>query len=382
MKKLWVRLSLTNAAISVLVVTVLLGAIFAFRFIDFNIGEPNRPAPPQVASRDQEGTAGAPANAGSPDERRPPRGPAEWPLFVGIMLGSIALGVLSGVVASRTISNPISSLARATQQFSARNLSVRAPVEGSQEIATLARSFNDMARRLQASDEQRKRMLADISHELRTPLTVLKGHLRAQLDGVYVLTESDTANLYGQVEHLIHLVEDLRLLTLAETGQVPLHFEVADMAAVVGECLALFEPAAQEAGVALTLGPGAASLIRMDSARVRQVLTNLVANALQHTPVGGHILVSLTTEHARLRVTVADSGAGIAPDALPHVFDRFYRADTSRTRDNGGTGLGLAIVKALIEAQDGSVGAESTIDKGSKFWFTLPQAREFDTKHP
>ncbi len=384
MKKLWVQLSLTNGVISLVVVLVLVSAILGFRFIELTTTDADRPGPPQA----QPPPAPRPGPA-QPQVRPPPRGPAEWPLFVGLMLAAVAVGVLGGVAASRTISSPISKLARATREISARNLSVRAPVEGSEEIATLARSFNDMAGRLEASDDNRKRMLADISHELRTPLTVLKGHLRAQLDGVYQLSEADTANLYGQVEHLIHLVEDLRLLTLAESGSMPLTMAEGDIRILAQDCVELFEPNASEKRVHLSLGSFEhVSRVNMDALRVRQVLTNLTANALQYTQEGGMVTISGEPTPTHVKVSVRDTGQGIPPDVLPYVFDRFYRADGSRNRNTGGTGLGLAIVKAMVEAQGGAVGAESTHGSGSLFWFTLqvaaaqPRAHEFDTKRP
>jgi two-component system sensor histidine kinase BaeS len=217
-------------------------------------------------------------------------------------------------------------------------------------------------------------MLADISHELRTPLTVLSGQLHAALDQVIVLEEEKIANLYGQTQHLIHLVEDLRLLAQAEAHQLPLAVDSVNLADLWRELAANFSLVAQEKGIRFHvetmdhLPP-----LPADPGRLRQVFSNLLDNAIRHTPPGGEIIVSSAIEGKQIGLSIRDTGEGITPEQLPHIFDRFYRADTTRTRDTGGSGLGLAIVKALVEIHQGEILAESAgRNKGSTITVKLP----------
>ena len=241
----------------------------------------------------------------------------------------------------------------------------------------LTTAFNTMAADLQHASELRTSLMADVSHELRTPLTVLEGNLRAALDHVYELDEEQIANLYEQTRHLIRLVNDLRELALAEAAQLPLDLQALDIAPIVQETAAAFELLGEEKGILLQtqITPGLPP-IYADRVRVRQVLHNLLANALRHTPSGGAIIIAAQPEPASVALSVVDSGEGIDPQAIAHVFDRFYRTDPSRSRDTGGSGLGLAIVKALVEAQNGSVEAASPgHGQGSVFTLHLPYAQ-------
>ncbi len=293
-----------------------------------------------------------------------------------LMVGVVA--IILGVLLSRSLSAPIVSLSEAAKQIGSGDLQQRVPVHNhSQELDDLALSFNRMAADLEHAETLRNNMLADISHELRTPLTVLSGQLHAALDKVVALDEEELANLYGQTQHLIALVEDLRLLAQAEARRLPLAIGTVDLADLWRELAANFSLVAEEKGIQFRLEMmDSLPQISADSGRLRQVFSNLVDNAIRHTPFGGEIVVSSAIQNEQIALIIYDSGDGIAPEQLPHLFDRFYRADTSRTRDTGGSGLGLAIVKALVETHGGEISAESAgLHKGSTFTVRLPMQR-------
>jgi two-component system sensor histidine kinase BaeS len=290
-----------------------------------------------------------------------------------VLVGTIA--VILRVLLSRGLSAPIVALSKAAREIGSGNLQQRVPENNhSRELDDLARSFNRMAADLENAETLRQNMLADISHELRTPLAVLSGQLQAALDKVYALDEEKLANLYGQTQHLIRLVEDLRLLAQAEAHQLPLAIASVNLADLWRELAANFSLVAQEKGIRFRVdNMDRLPHLSADPGRLRQVFSNLLANAIHHTPPGGEIVVSSTVEGKQIVLTIRDTGEGIAPEQLPHLFDRFYRADTSRTRDTGGSGLGLAIVKALVEIHQGKVVAESAgHNKGSTFTVRLP----------
>jgi signal transduction histidine kinase len=290
-----------------------------------------------------------------------------------VLVGIIA--VILGVLLSHGLSAPIVALSKAAREIGSGDLQQRVPVNNhSQELDDLARSFNRMADDLENAEMLRKNLLADISHELRTPLTVLSGQLQAALDKVYALDEEKLANLYGQTQHLIRLVDDLRLLAQAEAHQLPLAMVSVNLADLWHELETNFSLIAHEKGIQFRVDKmDRMPHLQADPGRLRQVFSNLLANAIHHTPPGGEIIVSGAIEGEKIVLTIRDTGEGIPPEQLPHLFDRFYRADTSRTRDNGGSGLGLAIVKALVEIHQGKVLAESAgHNKGSKFTVRLP----------
>ncbi|HEU5086405.1 MAG TPA: ATP-binding protein, partial [Roseiflexaceae bacterium] len=210
--------------------------------------------------------------------------------------------------------------------------------------------------------------------ELRTPLTVLEGNLRAALDHVYALDEAEIANLFGQTRHLIRLVDDLHELALADARRLPLDKQPTDLQELVDETMQVFAPMAEEQGIVLHNDMPAMPPALVDAARIRQVLHNLLTNALRHTPRGGMISVSGSAGTPGLvELVVSDTGEGLEPEQLAAVFDRFYRADRSRSRDTGGTGLGLAIVSAIVASHGGSICAASDgPGKGSRFEIRLP----------
>jgi len=288
-------------------------------------------------------------------------------------LFSLLVGLTGGVITGRIISAPISDLAKAARRVGQGELTVRVTVRGSQEMMELAETFNKMAADLERAETLRHNLMADVSHELRTPLTVLEGNLRAALDHIYALDEAEIANLYGQTRHLIRLVNDLRELTLAESHRLPLEKQPTDLNALVTETLQALEPLAVESEVCLIDQLPPLPKVTVDTIRMRQVLFNLLTNALRHTPPDGKITVLGTLQEHEMKLIIQDNGDGLESEQLLAVFDRFYRTDKSRSRETGGTGLGLAIVKAIIEAHDGHIEAKSAgKGQGSQFIVTLP----------
>jgi signal transduction histidine kinase len=284
------------------------------------------------------------------------------------------VGIAGGVLVSRMISAPITRLADAAHRIGAGALETRVSGSGSQELEELAHAFNTMADDLQRAEKLRANLMADVAHELRTPLTALEGNLRAALDRVYALNEAEIANLYGQTRHLIHLVNDLRELALADAHALPLDKQPTDLALLVEETLQVFASLAEEQGVQLVQRLDQLPAIGVDALRIRQVLHNLLANAIRYTPDGGSVTVLGRLEPDAVYLAVQDTGAGLAADEVESIFERFYRNDRSRSRETGGTGLGLAIVKAIVEAHGGRVAAQSNgVGQGSTVAFYLPR---------
>lgn len=307
-------------------------------------------------------------------------------VIAAVVAGS--LGILFGTLISRTLAAPLADLASTARAFAARDWGRRVSVRGAAqtaEIAAVARAFNEMADDLQHAETLRRNLMADVAHELRTPLSVLQGNLRALLDDVYPLERREIATLYDQTRLLSRLVDDLHQLALAESGQLPLNVQAIDLIGLLQATHSQFAAAAEAQGLSLTVGAGLAPAlapalprVRADADRLAQVLQNLISNAIRHTPTGGRITITAEplaiAAGEMVRVSVGDTGDGIAPEDLPHVFDRFYRADRSRSHRGGGAGLGLAIAKSLTEAMGGTIGVESARGQGSRFWFTLPVA--------
>lgn len=231
-----------------------------------------------------------------------------------------------------------------------------------------------MAFALNNADRQRRQLTADIAHELRTPLTIVKGRLEGIQDGVYQPTPTQIGQLLDETALLERLIDDLRILALAEAGQLPLYLEPVDPGELLHDCAALFAAQAAEHGIALRIDV-AANLphVDVDAQRMQQVLSNVVANALRHTPADGEVRFSASRSvPTAIFLVIADTGSGIPPEDLPHVFDRFYRADRSRTRTGGGSGLGLAIARQIVLAHGGQIDATSTPGRGTTITITLP----------
>jgi signal transduction histidine kinase len=286
-----------------------------------------------------------------------------------------------GFFVFRAITRPIDQLTRAAHQLAQGDLSARVAVDdhaarlGSDEISELGVAFNTMASSLQQSEQVRRDMTADIAHELRTPLAVMRGNLEAMLDGVYPFDAEHLNPVLNQVNLLTRLVEDLRTLALAEAGQLPLEKRPFDLGGLIQRTITSFE--AQAAAQQVVLHAEIASdlpTVDLDPDRMQQTVGILIANALRYTPPHGSITVAAKTDRVSVTIEVADTGSGIAPEDLPHVFDRFYRADKSRARESGGSGLGLAIAKSIVEAHGGSIAAASQHGQGTQLIVRLPHA--------
>ncbi len=235
-------------------------------------------------------------------------------------------------------------------------------------IQELAHGFDTMVARLEADEEQRRSLLADVSHELRTPLTVITGNLEAIIDGIYPADTAHLGPILDETRVLERLIDDLRTVALSEAGTLPLHPEPTDIDLLLGDVARSFRPAAEAAGVELTTdAPADLPIIDVDPVRIREVIANLVANALRHTPSGGAIAVRASATGGSVVLTVSDTGPGIDPALLPHVFDRFVRGETS-----GGSGLGLAIARGLVEAHGGRISVASSDSSGTTFQVELP----------
>jgi signal transduction histidine kinase len=284
-------------------------------------------------------------------------------------------GVVVGVLMSRSLSAPLNRLAEGAKAIGARNFSRRVEMKGSDEIQQVARAFNEMAAALEENEQLRRNLLADVAHELRTPLTVLQGNLRAILDEVYPLDQAEITRLYEQTRFLSRLVNDLHELAQAEAKQLPLNISQTDLLPLIKTVGETFSPIAEEKSIRLHIElPAALPLVEIDAARLSQVLHNLLSNSLRHTPAGGAITLRAETGPEAVELAVADTGDGIPAEHLPHVFDRFYRADPARSRDRGGAGLGLAIARAIVEAHGGkiSVASQGIPGHGSVFTIRLP----------
>lgn len=298
--------------------------------------------------------------------------------LVTLGLGTgLALGLIASVLISLGLTAPLRRLAGAARAVASGDLSQRVPEQGTLEVRQVARDFNEMTSSLQQAEQLRQNLMADVAHELRTPLSVLQGNLRAILDDVYPLDKQEVALLFDETRILGRLVEDLHELALAEAGQLQLHWREANVGALIAAALARFQPAAESREV--TLGSQVADnlpTIQADPDRLAQILNNLLTNALRHSLTGGQVTILAEAKPDHLEIAVQDTGEGITPEDLEHVFDRFWRADRSRSRDSGGSGLGLAITRGLVEAHGGRIWAESAVGEGARFTFLLPLASE------
>lgn len=270
-----------------------------------------------------------------------------WLTLAG--LGATGLALIIGATLAWTLTAPLQALTQAVQALMAGKLGQQVSIRGTTEVEVLASEFNAMSTALAEADTLRQRMATDIAHELRTPVTVLKGHLEAMLDGVYPVDSAHLATAHDQTIHLGRLVEDLRVLTLAEAKRLPLARNAFDPMPMVAQLIEDFEPLAIDSGVSLkhTLSTNN-QLILADITRIRQVLSNLLSNALRHTPSGGEICVKMVTCIQGVYFSVSNSGELLSEEEMHHIFQPFWRAEPARTRDTNGSGLGLAISHEII----------------------------------
>jgi len=299
-----------------------------------------------------------------------------------LFAGGIAMSV--GYFLSAALTDRIVTLNQAAQEIASGDLSVRVPVTGNDEMASLACTFNLMAGRLQAADQKqrdlellRRNLIAWVGHDLRTPLASIRAIVEALADGM--VEESETVDRYlhtaqREIHSLSLLLDDLFELAQLEAGGLRLELHPNSLSDLVSDTLESFSELAARQEVLLegSVGPGV-DPVSMDVSQIGRVLTNLLSNALRHTPAGGTVKVVAIATVKGVRVEVQDTGQGIDAQDLPHIFERFYRGEKSRSRATGGAGLGLAIAKGLVEAHGGDIGVESTPDRGTRFFFTLPR---------
>jgi len=290
------------------------------------------------------------------------------------MGGSLIVALIMAIILSRTLIHPLRALTQAAQNITEGHLEQQVKVEAKDEIGQLATAFNHMSEEVARVNQLRRQMTADIAHDLRTPLTVIAGYVESMRDGVLQPTEERLSLIYAEIERLQNLVGDLKMLTQADAGELPLHPQPIAPRSILERAAAPFQQRAEKQGVRLSVEADEhLPEIYVDDARMMQVFSNLVSNALRYTPDGGEIHLAAQASDGHVELTVKDNGTGIPEEDLPFIFDRFYRVDKSRSEGDE-SGLGLAIVKALVEAHGGSVQAESHIDKGTTVTIRLKPA--------
>jgi len=285
--------------------------------------------------------------------------------------GLLAAGVaaLLALLFSRFLVQPLRRMAGAAKKMAAGDFSQRVKIASKDEVGELARAMNSMAEALGKQEELRRQFVAEVAHELRTPLTVIQGNMEAMVDGVLAPTAEHLSSLNSQVLVLSRLVTDLRTLSLADAGRLEVKPVTLDIGEIAGQALEVVGPLAAEKSIRLErVLPPALPRVLADPQRVLQVLHNILANALRHTPKGGRISLEARPGAGELALSISDTGPGIPPEDMPYLFQRFH------SRHSGSSGIGLAVVKALVEAQGGRVWAESRVGQGSTFYFTLPLA--------
>ena len=285
----------------------------------------------------------------------------------------LALAIMLRVF--RTYALPLADMMTAADQVADGDLTVRLDPKGGREFQQLTNSFNRMTAELERTDQQRRNLTADIAHELRTPLHIIQGNLEGILDGIYKPTPEQIEATLDETRLLARLVEDLRLLSLVETGKLHLETTAVDVADLLTDVATSFSGQAETNGIALkviAIEPQPL-MIQGDPVRLDQVLSNLVSNALRHTPTEGSVTMAASVVADQLMMTVTDTGLGIPADDLPFVFDRFWKGDRARTHTAGaGSGLGLAIARQLVEAHRGQIMVTSELNRGTTFTIVLP----------
>lgn len=297
-------------------------------------------------------------------------------------LAAFLAAVLVSLFVSRQVVAPVQAMTSASQRIAEGHYEERVQVAGNlekgeqDELAQLAITFNQMAARLQQTEVMRRQLIGDVAHELRTPLTTIKGSMEGLIDGVLPATEQTYQDIHREADRLQHLVSDLQELSRVEAGAYELKIKPVRTVDLIDEVVERLNRQFEEKGVALSSDvPAGLLMVNADEDRIGQVLLNLAGNALQYTPPGGTVTIRALRQGDEVHISVSDTGIGIPPEHLPHLFTRFYRVDKSRSRPGGGTGIGLTIAKHLVEAHGGRIWARSSgAGKGSTFTFTLPLA--------
>ncbi|MDX2077529.1 MAG: ATP-binding protein [bacterium] len=370
MRRLWVQLSLAFGGVVIISAILLITITSMYAQWQFQIIEQD------FLQRFPE------LQSASPPPMRmefpPPMGfPRPEHILLILVSVGVVMGILGGIIMSKRLSAPLSRLAEVARKFGERDFSQRVPMKkaGSLEIHEVALAFNDMADGLQKSEQLRNNLIADVAHELRTPLSVMSSNLRALIDDVYPLTKTEILHLYDQTRHLTRLVNDLHELSLADAHELPFEKTDVDIVALIQHIVGIFTPIAESEMIRVMMVADDKPLcVFGDRGRLEQVIQNLLVNALRHTAENGEITLQVRGIGDRVQISISDTGVGIAPEHVEHVFERFYRADKSRQRESGGAGLGLAIGRAIIEAHGGkmTVTSQTTAPSGTTFTITLP----------
>jgi two-component system sensor histidine kinase BaeS len=292
------------------------------------------------------------------------------PWVAVLLIGILVLVLLSGVArAVRRAAVPVGDLIEASERMEGGDFSARVPERGPREVRSLARAFNSMSSRLEEMEQQRQSTLADVSHELRTPLAVIQGNVEALIDGVYPADAEHLEPILEATRDMERLIEDLRTLSLAEAHRLVRHREPTDLGTLLPEVVAGYRSQAEENGIQLIVTVAdSVPVLDLDPARMREVVGNLLANALRHTPSGGSVDLAARLVGDQVEVTVRDTGRGMESEQLNRIFERFYRSP-----DSPGSGLGLPIARDLVEAHGGTLTATSAPGQGTTVRFTLPR---------
>ncbi|UVI28511.1 sensor histidine kinase [Paenibacillus spongiae] len=291
--------------------------------------------------------------------------------IIWMFAGSIILAILIGIFVAKRISKPLVDMKQVAEQMSSGQLDVRVSIGGTDELAELGASLNELAEQLHRQEQLRITMTEDIAHELRTPLATLKSHMRAFEDGIWEPTPERLHSCYEEIERLTGMVAELEDLTHMESPAFQLVRQEEQLVSMIEQGIGLLSAAYLEKQVELSYKCSPDIRIIADRNRIIQILVNLLANALKYTPVNGRVSIEAVKEHNAVHITVQDTGSGIDEEDLPHIFNRFYRGDKSRNRSTGGSGLGLTIVKKLVDAHGGRIWAERR--QGTVFHIQLPK---------
>ena len=288
--------------------------------------------------------------------------------LIPVFIVSIFLAILTtliGLFLTRRVVAPLAEVIAAAQEVTKGKFETRVNVKGPDDLRVLSDSFNQMTATLERNEQEHRDMLADVAHELRTPLTVLRGRLEGILDGIYTADEKNLAPALASTYLLEHLVEDLRLLALAESRQLQFNKKEIDLIELTRRSLQMFAAEAQEKQISLSMEHNTAETkLMLDPQRTEQIIGNLLNNAFQFAPVGGRVWINIQADPDAIRISVNDNGVGVPSADMPFIFHRFWRKEKSRSRAHGGTGLGLAITKHLVEAQGGTIYAEQNETNG------------------
>jgi signal transduction histidine kinase len=288
-----------------------------------------------------------------------------------LISGGLALAL--AILVSYYFLRPVRQLTKAVNHMTQGDLSQRVNMKGNDELALLGKTFNQMAASLEHAEESRRSMTTDIAHELRTPLAVQRANLEALQDGVYPLTMENLDPILEQNQLLTRLVEDLRTLAQTDYDDLALEIHEYDLIPLLDQIISNYRPQADFQKIKLEyVPPASCQLVNIDARRLNQVINNLMQNALQHTPEGGIIFLTLDCRESIVEISLRDTGPGIPQDELPFIFNRFYRGKQSRTHNHGGSGIGLTIARRLIEAHDGTLTAGNHPEGGAVFTITLP----------